>query len=91
MRYQHHRFRVIEQGSDHSMLANAQHYSHGRVLCCLPEMMAEPRPALAARLRQRCSSTSWNLGLVAQARSMRSQQEVEAFDRINIAESEICL
>ena len=73
------------------MLADAQYYSHGRVLCCLPEMMAEPRPVLAARLRQRCSSTSWSLELVAQARSMRSQQEVEASNRTSIAESEICL
>lgn len=73
------------------MLADAQYYSHGRVLCCLPEMMAEPRPVLAARLRQRCSDTSWSLELVAQARSMRSQQEVEASNRTSIAESEICL
>ena len=73
------------------MLADAQYYSHGRVLCCLPEMMAEPRPVLAARLRQRCSGTSWSLELVAQARSMRSQQEVEASNRTSIAESEICL
>ena len=73
------------------MLADAQYYSHGRVLCCLPEMMAEPRPVLAARLRQRCSDTSWSLVLVAQARSMRSQQEVEASNRTSIAESEICL
>ena len=73
------------------MLADAPYYSHGRVLCCLPEMMAEPRPVLAARLPQRCSSTSWSLELVAQARSMRSQQEVEASNRTSIAESEICL
>ena len=91
MRYQCHRYRAIGQGSDHSMLADAQYYSHGRVLCCLPGRMVEPRPGLAARLRQRCSSTGWNLGLVAQARSMRSRQEVEAFNRISIAGSEICL